>query len=561
MGHLTRYTILFALSLSCASSWLPAKAQTSLQNKTIKRPTGSVAGRITVKGKGKAGIAVTVRIGDPGPQTGPLQKAITDADGNYRISDLPAGNYQVTPVAPAFIVQDFNSPGRPGKSVILAEGENVDDIDFSMVRGGVITGRISQADGRPVIEERVNLALEQPGDRPGRDPLQGPGGQTDDQGIYRVFGLAPGRYRAFVGQSPDTVGGGGGLPGRPIYPRIYYPDVANLNEARVIELGEGSEATNIDITVGESRKGFAASGVVIDTETNQPLPNLRFGLQKKVIGDRFPGYLGVTVLSDRLGALRFENLTPGKYSVFAMPQQNNDLIIDSLTFDVVDQDVTGLKLRAAKGASVSGSIFLEGTNDKTVQNKVAKLLLQAYVRGSTTSVSGIKSSPVNPDGSFRVGGLQQGTAQFQLGAQDRTLLTGFAISRVERDGVVSPQGIEIKPAEQIVGVRVVLIYGSGIVRGTIKFENGPLPTGARLIVRLVKPEAPSTMVGRSPEADARGRFVIEGVPAGSYDLFVTVFIPGSRVRPVTKQSVTVTDGAVVEVEPVIDLDQSQPPKP
>jgi hypothetical protein len=135
------------------------------------------------------------------------------------------------------------------------------------------------------------------------------------------------------------------------------------------------------------------------------------------------------------------------------------------------------------------------------------------------------------------------------------------ISRVEVDGVVLPRGVEIKSGEQIFGVRIVVIYGSGSVRGTIKVENGQLPANARLMVRLMKPEDPSFMVGRQ-EIDARGRFTVEGVPAGSYELYVSAFIPGSRARPPSsRQSVTVAEGSVTEVEAVIDLDPNLSPKP
>lgn len=563
MGRLTRYTILFALSLSCASFCLPSNAQTKVQSKVTKKPTGSVAGRVTVKGKGKGGIVVSVRLTEISPQMGPLRKAMTDADGNYRITDVPAGNYQIMPVAPAFVGTDFNSPARQGKSLILSEGENVDSIDFSMIRGGVITGRVSTADGRPVIEERITLTLANQPEGPGVSPgvsQMATNVQTDDRGIYRIFGLAAGRYKVSVGQAPDSFPGGIG-PGRPVYERVYHPDVTDPNEARVVELGEGSEVANVDITVGESKKGFAVAGVLIDSETNQQLPNVRIGL-RRIVANRDVGFFGTSAQTDRLGTFRFENLSPGRYAVVSVPQPNSDLQVNAVEFEVVDQDIAGLTLRTSRGASVSGFVVLEGTNDKTVQSKLAQVLILAFVRGEVTSSGFAQSSTIRPDGSFRVGGLQPGTAQLQLSAQDRRLLTGFVISRIEREGVVLPRGFEIKSGEQILGVKVVVIYGSGIVRGTIKIENGPLPTGARVMVRLTKPETPGVMVGRSQEADARGRFALEGVPAGSYDLWVSVFIPGSRLRqPSTKQSVSVTEGSVVEVEPVIDLEANQPPRP
>jgi len=560
MDRLTRYAIILALSLSCAELCSVANSQASLQNKTSTKATGSVLGRITIKGKGKGGIVVGLRSGDFGPQTGLLFKATTDQEGNYRITDVPAGNYQVAPIAPAFVVSDFNSFGRQGKALILAEGENAEGIDFSIVRGGVITGKVSHADGRAVIEERINIVLAEQTDRQGPVTQSGLAFYTDDRGVYRVFGLPVGKYKISIGQSQDTFFGGGGSPGRPTYERVFHPDVTNPNEAKVVELGEGSEATNIDITVGQRVTGFTVAGLVMDGETDQPLANLRFGLQR-MVGERNSNFSGITVISDRRGEYRFENVTPGKYSVFIMPQQNSEVRGDPVAFEVVDQDVTGIMLRTSKGASVSGTVVLEGSHDKTVQSRLAQLRLQAYVRSEATGPVWAQSSSINLNGSFRVGGLQSGVAHFQLASQDRGLLTGFVLSRVERDGVVFPRGVEIKSGEQISGLRVVVVYGSGIIRGTIKVENGPLPTGARLMTRLMRPEDPSFMV-RPEDVDARGRFAIEGVPAGSYDLYVSIFVPGSRVRqPSSKQSITVTEGSVTEVELVIDLEANPTPRP
>lgn len=558
MDCLTRYAIILTLSLSCAEICSSANGQASLQNKLSKKATGSVSGRITIKGKGKGGILVGLRTGDFGPQMGPLFKAITEQDGSYRIAEVPAGNYQVAPVAPALVTADFNSFGQRGKALLLSEGENVDGIDFSMVRGGVITGKVSQADGRPVIEERISIILAEQTDRQVPTAQSGTA-FTDDRGVYRVFGLPAGKYKISIGQGSDNSFGGTNQ-GRPTYERVFYPDVTNPDEAKVVELGEGSEATNIDITVGQSLRRFAARGVVMDGETNQPIANLHFGL-RRVVGERNANFFGSTVLSDRVGEFRFENLTPGKYSVFIMPQQNSDLRVDPVPFEIVDQDVTGIMLRTLKGASVSGTIIIEGSHDKTVQSKMAQLHLQAFVRSEGISGGWVQSSSINPDGSFRVGGLQAGVAQFQLGAQDRGLLTGFVLSRVERDGVVLPRGVEIKAGEQISGLRIIVVYGTGSIRGTIKVENGPLPTGARLLTRVMKPEDPSFMVRRG-DVDARGRFAVEGIPSGSYDLYVQCFIPGLQGRPPSsRQSITVTDGSVIEVELVIDLNANPSPRP
>jgi hypothetical protein len=493
------------------------------------------------------------------PQPGAVFKSTTEADGNYRITNVPAGRYQVAPLAPAYVGFDQDSFYSSSKAVILGEGEIVENIDFSLVRGAVITGKVTHADGRPVIEERI---IAEPADDPnqrGQMNYPGPPFQTDDRGVYRIFGLAAGRYKVAVGQAEEAFSATVNQA-RPAYERVFYPNVINADEAKVIDLAEGGEATNIDITIGQSIQGFAASGLVIDSETNQPVASVRFGLQRRE-AERNSDLIGTIATSNRHGQFRLENLPPGKYAVFILPQQNIDMNSDPLPFEIVDQDVTGLILRSARGASVSGAIVLEGTSDKSALARLTQLRIRAYVRGERMSAGFGQGSPINVDGSFRLGGLQAGVANFQLGTLDRTPLTGFVISRVEREGVVLPRGLEIKSGEQISGVRIVVTYGSGIVRGTVKIVNGTLPVDARLIVHLTKTEDNSFGM-RPQEVDFRGHFVIEGIPAGYYNLNVNAYIPRLRARqPSATQSITVNDGAATEVVLVLDLTPNPSPAP
>jgi len=129
-------------------------------------------------------------------------------------------------------------------------------------------------------------------------------------------------------------------------------------------------------------------------------------------------------------------------------------------------------------------------------------------------------------------------------------MKGFTISRLERDGVVLPRSIiETKEAEQVAGLRLVLSYGTGSVRGVVKVESGSVPLGAQIIVRVTRP-GENFSYFRQPHVDARGRFLTERLPPGVYDL--TVSIVGS-VNHNVKQAVNVQDGVVTDVVVTIDL--------
>jgi len=122
----------------------------------------------------------------------------------------------------------------------------------------------------------------------------------------------------------------------------------------------------------------------------------------------------------------------------------------------------------------------------------------------------------------------------------------------QRDGVVQPRGLELNSGEpQVTGVKIFLRYGTGSVRGEVKIENGPLPAGARLMVWLKKPgETESSFRPYNP--DLRGRFLIEGVSAGDYELRVQANVP-RRESPAASQLVTVVEGAVSDVVITVDL--------
>jgi len=560
---LTRFVIVLVISFGCGvlhSLSGQTVSPNASQTRSIKKvPGATVSGRVTVQGKGKGGVFVGIRPAEFGPQTAPAVKAVTDADGIYHLTDVPPGSYQILPMAPAYVVTDYTAFGGQGKGLILSEGERVDGIDFSIVRGAVVTGKVTQSDGKPVIDEPVYLVAAVQNNQRGprfTDPSRF---MTDDRGVYRMYGITPGRYKISVGASEETFAPN---RNRPSFVRVFYPSVTSFDEAKVVELSEGSEATNIDITVGQSLQNFAASGVVLDGETNQPAPNVRLGLQK--ILENNQSFMGASALSNERGEFRLENITPGTYSLTMMPRPDSEIRIDPLRIEVVDQDVSGLNVKTLKGAALSGFVVLEGNQSKEAYARLAKLGIFASVRSGDGPFlgGGGRVATIGADGSFRLGGLAAGTANFGLSSPTSGSQSGFMISRIEREGVVQPRsGMEIKAGEQITGVRIVITYGNGIVRGSVKLDTGPLPAGIQLMVRLIK--TGDTLHGIRPQnIDARGYFVFEGVPAGTYEVNLMGSIPQLRGRqPAVKQSVTVTDGATTEVQLVINTEPDTPPTP
>jgi hypothetical protein len=118
----------------------------------------------------------------------------------------------------------------------------------------------------------------------------------------------------------------------------------------------------------------------------------------------------------------------------------------------------------------------------------------------------------------------------------------------------------VREGRPLTGVRVLLAYGSAVVRGQLQVTGGTLSPGARVlaVARRLSPAGElMERTQRGAEVDARGRFVIEGLAPGEYEVRVNVYGQG---RPHTSepQRVSVADGAEYQVTVSIDLNAPPP---
>jgi hypothetical protein len=362
MPALTRFAVLAAV-------WLCAAASAGAQA-TPQESSGAITGCVTLQGNPVPGVVVTARLLISSPQPITPLRAATDTEGRYRFAGLAAGQYTVTPLAPGFAAPTEGTIGLSGKSVTLREGETAEDVDFAIARGGVITGRVTDANGRPVIEESVRVTrLDERGHQL---PFFFSNSilslnQTDDRGIYRLFGLPPGRYLASAGSaSPDgqvTYPGG-----RAPYLCTYHPNVTDPAKATILEVTAGSETGNADITLAP-RPGlsefYAVTGRILDAETGQPLPLIEFYVSPLRPGERSLES-SLTARSDEQGGFRIERVAPGRYGIkvkenatdyFGNPSIFGNQV--STVFEVRDGDVSGV-------------VTLEGIRDPALRAAAAQ---------------------------------------------------------------------------------------------------------------------------------------------------------------------------------------------
>ena len=521
------------LSLLFSVFILTSKAQTTLSKST----PNAVKGTVSLKGKGVGGVLVIARPTNSDPQRRPTYRGVTDQEGNYRITNIPPGTFQIAPAAPEYV-------SGQDRILILTEGETVEDIDFEVTRGSVITGKVSSGE-RPLIEQLVTCERIDNNGNASSSMRK----QTDDRGVYRIFGLTPGKYRVSV--SPSRI--------LTRFNRTFYPAAADPAKAQIVEVSEGGEAKDIDITVemnDVSLDRYSVSGTIVNSANAQPVPDMRLRLQP---GDnRGPEPLNSIATSNTEGQFKFEDVPPGKYRVVTAPLVDNNLRTDNTPFAVTDKDVTALTVKIVRKAGVSGVLVYEGVQKNVAAPQLASLFVNGLVASEGQDRGGRwgESARVGPDGSFHMTGLESGVVTFSLGATFGGDLKGVSVSRVERDGVVQPRGVEIKGDEEITGVRLLLRYASGAIRGSISATNGELPSKTRFVVWLNNRSASDSAPIQPALVDSRGRFVIEGLADGNYEVNAnaTVTLPDGTVKTIrAKQEVSVHDGTVTDITIPIDL--------
>jgi len=514
------------------------------QSQVAPAKTATISGKVTLKNKGLAGVVVAARHQDSSGLDRSHYRATTDQTGKYRITNVLPGTYQIAPFSPGLVFEDELSK----KSLVLEEGDNVEDVNFSMARGGVITGKITDADGKPMVEEQIFL---EPVDGPyPQTPFYAIGIVTDDRGVYRGFGLHAGKYKVYVGQGDNR------MPGAGVHRQTFYPSVTDSAKATVVEVTEGGEAGDIDIRMGRALTAFKVTGKIVDGETGRPVPHIRYGIFEVTGEDTGRSMSGAS--SNANGEFKFEGVMPGKYSVFIDSEQDTEVRADPVPFEVVDRDVTGLVIKTVKGSSVSGVVVMEGEDPAAIA-KLGTLFIHAMYERREIQFDQVSFGMVGPDGSFRISGLSPGVLNFALSAHSGGVKEQFALVRVERDGIVQPSGVSIKDGEQITGLRLTVKALTATIRGQVKVEDGELPANARMSiwVRLLDESRSTFRVttrGSGPQIDSRGRFLVEGLAGGTYEISIAVFDESrSDSNQIFKQQVTIADNSVSDVTVTIKL--------
>lgn len=302
-------------------------------------------------------VQVTLTLSKPYSQH---RGVAADEEGQFQFDAVAPGEYFVGAFVPPYTVGYAASaePWHPGAPIVVTAGRAVGGLQVRLVRGAVITGRITDGDGSPAASVELNLGPEK-GGPVFTGPLSVTCGpmHTNVDGEYRIACLPPGRYLVSTrsSQRPMPVGSSDG----PAYKFVstFFPAATSQSDAQVLELRVGEERNDIDIRRTLTPL-FSVRGVIAAPEE---LGSSYLGISVR----RLDGPYEAMQSSSTTGSQPFvvAGLSPGRYAIRAHGGNNDWGGIVTIT--VLDRDLDGVSVPIERNVEVSGSVSIEGSTLQT----------------------------------------------------------------------------------------------------------------------------------------------------------------------------------------------------
>ncbi len=182
-----------AVTGSLSAQVFPGQQARDSQVASTDPSTALIMGTVVVAGTGLPADGVRVTLSGGGIRVS--RSTLTDDDGRFAFLALPAGTFTLRGAKTGYVSATYGqkAPGRPGTPIVLAAGQQLKDVSLDLPKGGVIAGVIYDEKNRPSVSIPVRVLrwTMQTGER---TLLSSGTANTDDRGMYRVFGLSPGQY-------------------------------------------------------------------------------------------------------------------------------------------------------------------------------------------------------------------------------------------------------------------------------------------------------------------------------------------------------------------------------
>lgn len=423
--------------------------------------------------------------------------AVTDRDGTFRVDGLEPIPYFVAASLPAYTDQPRESLNAP-----RPEYRAGDSVTVVLIKGGVITGTVTAANGDPVISIGVLAYMVR--DRNGRPIVTAPTVRedaTDDRGVYRIYGLPAGVYVVGAGSINDHSQTGvhafvQDLP-------TYSPSSSTRDTAAEITVRSGEDVNNVDIRY-RAERGRTISGTVLESPGAEPgfaviLISTAPGAQQWNTSQVQPGSR----------AFAFDAIPDGDYHVIGMSslKEGERGLSESKLINVRGADISGIELNPQPLGYINGRVVLEQSKAPECTDKNPPLFTEMSVSAWHRDTEANKSkpqfvwslgAPSRPDaqGNFRLRTLMPSQYYFQARVSAKNwYLHSITFPTTQKTGTPSAKQADatrvwtnVKSGDQLSGLAVTLAHGAASLSGKLVIAEGEAPP-EKVFVYLVPVEA------------------------------------------------------------------------
>ena len=475
--------------------------------------------------------------------SGQGQSVTSDREGAFQATGLVPASYMISASMPAYTVPPRDPSITPATTYRVG-----DSVTLTLVKGGVVTGTVTNSNGDPVIAVSVRAQMIR--DANGRRVQNTTNVErvTDDRGVYRIYGLPTGTYVVLAG-GPNTYSPSPLNPFELDVP-TYAPS-STRDTAAEISVRAGEETAGVDITYrGET--GRVVSGQVNPGQDT----TLGFNVTLTAAGDAIASSSNSTYQPPGVRGFSFNGVADGDYYLFALSYSpTGDRVISlSKRITVRGADVTGIELITKPLAAVTGRVVLEESKAPECTDKARPLFSEMLVSAWHNDNEAAKQlpqfvwsfgAPVPPDaeGNFNLRHLAPGQYYFVTRFQARYwYIQSIAFAPTPVAGAKAGKPVDatrvwtnIKPGDRLSGLTVTLAQGSASLRGQLVLGEGE-QVPERLFVYLApmdREKADDLLRFYAASVAPDGKIALNNIAPGRYWILPQVY-GDDAVPPITK---------------------------
>ncbi|MEQ1869202.1 MAG: hypothetical protein ABL961_04190 [Vicinamibacterales bacterium] len=383
-------------------------------------------------------------------------------------------------------------------------------------RLGTLTGRVLDDSGDP-IEGAVVQCWEQrfDGDALKLVPL-GRGYRSNDRGEYRLHSLRSGTYA--ISALPTDGRTSIAAPG---FARTFFPGTTEAAQARLVALDNGAELSGLDVIL--TRRATArVSGRLLNAAgagTTTAL-TLRPRDPTKAV-DSFNAEISPD------GSFVFPSVAPGHYVIRADKggrSRSDEGEFVALPVLVEDTDITGLTVQLSTGSTLRGRLSAAASTAAPPRWRGVEISWTRVDPDLSSSSQAV--AELHSDGSFAMSGLH-GPRRIKVSR----LPPGWALESVRLGGRDVTDDVLWfgSPAESSAEVEIELTDRLSRLSGTVTDGRGRPLANTPVIVVSTNAERwyRESRFMQLANTDARGAFVITGLPPDTYLVLPTAQLPQS----------------------------------